>query len=100
MVDAFKANDSIIPVRTHCIGQRAELISQLPLAHFAYLKCGLRGIDLHVLDMNVAEITITDLIIAVRIGKFVSPAVIGWVPQHLEHVLGVQFVYQTASSVV
>src|SRR6056297_1076569 len=76
MVDAFERDHAVIPVRAQRIRHRLELVGELTFAQSADLQSGARGVDLHILDVDVAEIAVLHRIVTVRPGRFVTPAVV------------------------
>src|SRR6056297_87657 len=76
VVDALERDHAVIPVRAQRIRHRLELVGELTFAQSADLQRGARGVDLHILDVDVAEIAILHRIVTVRPGRFVTPAVV------------------------
>ena len=77
VIDAFEGDDAVITICPQRVGHRLELVGQLAFAHSADLQRRARRIDLHVLDVDVAQIAVLDLVIPVREGAFVAPAIVG-----------------------
>ncbi|CTQ81114.1 hypothetical protein LA5095_06363 [Roseibium album] len=100
MIDTFEGDHPVIGIGPQRIGHRLELVGQLALPHPPDFQGRARRVHQNILDMDMTEITAPKLLVALRIGPLMAPAVVGRVPQNLQRILCVQVVDQLAARVV
>ena len=100
VINALERDHAVIAITAKSARDGLEQFGRLPLAHPVHLQRCARRVDLDVLDVDVAEIIVFHLIMAVRICDLAAPAIVGGIPEHLEGILGIEVVDQFSCAVI